>query len=337
MFVAAAADLGALVVPEAGFQGATWPRATTRRGWWLAAISRTCLACSRRCGSSRSSAPTWCSAPAATSAAPSRSRRGCCGAAAVAGTEQHSGLANRWLARLADEVHLSFRRGAFVLHTQGQSQGQRQPVRAYILSTAAKPCANRPHRGPSDGVHLRWQPRRSPHQRSGARRDAAAERPCRRAVHPADGTRGLRLGEGHRRRRATAREGRAVPAAHPPGLRRRRSCRVPLRRDDAGRDRRVRHAGDPRALPACRARPPGGQREHRGSGRSGDDSRPRIERRTAREGDPQLSDRRVSPSANARLFARPDAAERIAKSLERWALGHPPAEIENDPSAEEGH
>ena len=43
-----------------------------------------------------------------------------------------------------------------------------------------------------------------------------------------------------------------------------------------------------------------------------------------------LSDRQTLSrmSANLRTFARPDAAERIAKSLERWAVGRRAARAE---------
>ncbi len=246
--------------------------------------------------------------------------------------EQNSipGLANRWLARIADEVHLSFVEARSLLRAQGPPQGHRQSGARLHPERRSRPrrCASSAlAAGTPDRVHLRRQPRRAPHQRGGARRDAAAEGSRRRAVHPADRPRGLRVGA---RARSSSEQlparVAAVPAPDPHGLRRRRPGGLPLGRDDAGRDRGVRHAGDPGAVPVRGARSPGGERHEPGRSRcGGDDPRPRADRRAAGAGDRALARRtarRLSRmSANARTFARPDAAERIVRSLERWSAG----------------
>jgi len=203
--------------------------------------------------------------------------------------EQNSvpGLANRVLARFANEVHLSFLEARSYFGRRDHLKITGNPVRAVILS------------GDHDGAmrEFKLQPGRPTLFVFGGSLGASkineaaldmlrrlkdrVELQCLLQTGRADHERVRAAGRG----REAARDRAAVRAQDEHGVRGRRPGDLPLGRDDARRDRSVRPSRDPGAVSLLGAQPPAGQRrEPRRPRRRGADRRRRADGGAAREG-----------------------------------------------------
>ena len=224
VFVGSRRGLEAAAVPEAGFRmRVILARGFPRRAWWrwpIGAIVEPDRAVPGVRAWWRASGPTSCSAPAATSAPRSRSPPGCsAGRCCCRSRTASPGLANRWLARIADEVHLSFVEAALVLHPQGPPQGERQPD--------PRPHPERRSLDRDGGVRRsRPASRRSSCSAAAAVRTASTRRRSRRCSRLKGrvdvqwilqtGREDFDVGHADRREGAAAGARAAVPAPHPP-------------------------------------------------------------------------------------------------------------------------
>ena len=255
--------------------------------------------------------------------------------------EQNSvpGLANRWLAQLADEVHLSFVEARSYFKRKDHLKVSGNPVRAYILSgdrdQALREFALTPGRptvfvfGGSRGAH---------------RINEAALDAMRRLKGRVDVQMILQTGREDFEWAKGIAETEQLPIRVMPFLQR-------IHQAYAAADLVVSRSGAMTlaeiavcGTPAILVPYPHAAHDHqvvnatnlvdRGAAAMIPD-RELSGERLAKEIAHWLSDRQGLSrlSANARLFARPDAAQRIAKSLERWAQGRPAADAESDVSA----
>ena len=255
--------------------------------------------------------------------------------------EQNSvpGLANRWLAQLADEVHLSFVEARSYFKRKDHLKVSGNPVRAYILSgdrdQALREFALTPGRptvfvfGGSRGAH---------------RINEAALDAMRRLKGRVDVQMILQTGREDFEWAKGIAETEQLPIRVMPFLQR-------IHQAYAAADLVVSRSGAMTlaeiavcGTPAILVPYPHAAHDHqvvnatnlvdRGAAAMIPD-RELSGERLAKEIAHWLSDRQGLSrlSANARLFARPDAAQRIAKSLERWAQGRAAADAESDVSA----
>ncbi len=226
--------------------------------------------------------------------------------------EQNSipGLANRWLARLADEVHLSFVEARSYFPRRDHLKVSGNPIRDYILSgdrgaaiqefglTAGRPTVF--IFGGSRGAH---------------RINEAALEAMRRLKGRVDVQFILQTGREDFEWAREAVAGEQLPAKVLPFLTR-------IHMAYAAADLVVCRAGAMTLAEIAAVGVNAANLVDRGAAAMIPD-RELTGERLANEIAHWLSDRPALSrmSANARKFARPDAAERIVKSLERWAAG----------------
>jgi UDP-N-acetylglucosamine--N-acetylmuramyl-(pentapeptide) pyrophosphoryl-undecaprenol N-acetylglucosamine transferase len=258
--------------------------------------------------------------------------------------EQNSipGLANRWLARIANEVHLSFveARSYFVRKDNLKVSGN--PVRRYILSGDRDQALVEFGLTPGKPVVFIFGGSRGAHRINEAGLDA-----MRRLKGRIDVQFILQTGrEDFEWARGIA-EKEALPVRVVPFLQRIHmayaAADLVVCRSGAMTLAEIAVCGTPAILVPY----PHAAHDHqvvnaanlvdRGAAAMILDRELNGER-LAKEIAHWLSDRQGLSrlSANARLFARPDAAERIAKSLERWATGRGHVDLDEIDDVEEG-
>ncbi len=243
--------------------------------------------------------------------------------------EQNSipGLANRWLARVADEVHLSFVEARSYFARKDNLKISGNPVRAHILSgDRASALAEFGLQAGKPTVFVFGGSR-------GAKRiNEAALEAMRKLQGRVDVQFILQTGREDFERMKTAVETETLPAKVMPFLQRIHqayaAADLVVCRSGAMTLAEIAVCGTPAVLVPY----PFAAHNHQVVNASNLVDRGAaamiLDRdltgdRLAKEIAHYLADRQLLSrlSANARLFARPDAAERIAKSLERWALG----------------
>ena len=331
VFVGGRRGLEAVAVPEAGFRiRFVMARGFQRRAWWRwpGALATTVIGFFQALGVVASERPDavlgtggYVSAPVAV-------------AAWLLGRplllqEQNSipGLANRWLARIADEVHLSFVEARSYFSRKDHLKVSGNPVRSYVLSgdrsqaiaefglTAGRPTVF--VFGGSLGAH---------------RINLAALDAMRLLKGRVDVQWILQTGRDDFEWAKAAVEQEQLPAKVLTFLRRIHmayaAADLVVCRSGAMTLAEIAGCGTPAILVPY----PHAANNHqvvnatnlvdRGAAAMILD-RELTGERLAREVAHWLSDRQAlsQMSANARRFARPDAAEKIAKSLERWSAG----------------
>jgi len=244
--------------------------------------------------------------------------------------EQNSipGLANRWLARIADEVHLSFVEARSYFARKDNLKVSGNPVRAHILSGDKQQARQEFGLATGKPTVFIFGGSRGAHRINEAALDA-----MRRLKDRVDVQFILQTGREDLEWAKGIVDAEKLPARVLPFLKRIHmayaAADLVVCRSGAMTLAEIAVCGTPAILVPY----PHAAHDHqvvnasnlvdRGAAAMILD-RELSGERLAKEIAHWLSDRPGLSrlSANARLFARPDAAERIAKSLERWGLGH---------------
>ncbi len=252
--------------------------------------------------------------------------------------EQNSipGIANRWLARLADEVHLSFVEARSYFGRKDNLKVSGNPVRAHILSGDRGQALIEFGLAPGKPTIFVFGGSRGAH-----RINEAALEAMRRLKDRVDVQFILQTGREDFEWAKRVVEAERLPANVMPFLQRIHmayaAADLVVCRSGAMTLAEIAVCGTPSILVPY----PHAAHDHqvvnaanlvdRGAAAMVLD-RELSGERLAKEIAHLLSDRQTLSrmSANARTFARPDAAERIAKSLERWAAGRKAARASMD-------
>lgn len=346
VFVGTKRGLEATAVPEAGFRLRTiWSRGLPRRAWWRwpGVLLTDFFGCLQALAVLRNERPDvvlgtggYVSGPVSLAAWILRRP--------LVLQEQNSvpGLSNRWLAQIADEVHLSFVEARSYFRRKDHLRVTGNPIRPYILSgdrttaleefglNTAKPTVF--VFGGSRGAH---------------RINLAALDAMRRLSGRVDVQFILQTGRDDFDMMRAAVDAERFPAKVLPFLKRIHmayaAADLVVCRSGAMTLAEIAACGTPAILVPY----PHAAHDHqavnaanlvdRGAAAMIPD-RELTGERLASEIARWLSDRQALSrmSANARTFARPDAAERIVRSLERWATGRPATNGEAMAGAGEG-
>ena len=346
VFVGNRRGLEAVVVPEAGFRVRyILTRGLPRRAWWRVpgALLANGIGLFQALGIVATERPDvvlgtggYVSGPVALAAWVLRRP--------LVIQEQNSipGLANRWLARLADEVHLSFVEARSYFARKDHLKVSGNPVRSYILSGDRDEALREFGLTPGRPTVFVFGGSRGAHRINEAALDA-----MRRLKGRVDVQMILQTGREDYEWAKGVVEKEQLAIKVMPFLQR-------IHQAYAAADLVVCRSGAMtlaeiavNGTPAILVPYPHAAHDHqvvnasnlvdRGAAAMIPDRELNGER-LAKEIAHWLSDRQglSKLSANARLFARPDAATRIAKSLERWARGRAAAAAESDASAGEG-
>jgi len=343
VFVGNRRGLEAVVVPEAGFRVRyILTRGLPRRAWWRVpgALLANGIGLFQALGIVATERPDvvlgtggYVSGPVALAAWVLRRP--------LVIQEQNSipGLANRWLARLADEVHLSFVEARSYFARKDHLKVSGNPVRSYILSGDRDEALREFGLTPGRPTVFVFGGSRGAHRINEAALDA-----MRRLKGRVDVQMILQTGREDYEWAKGVVEKEQLAIKVMPFLQR-------IHQAYAAADLVVCRSGAMtlaeiavNGTPAILVPYPHAAHDHqvvnasnlvdRGAAAMIPDRELNGER-LAKEIAHWLSDRQglSKLSANARLFARPDAATRIAKSLERWARGRAAAAAESDASA----
>ena len=331
VFVGGRRGLEALAVPEAGFRiRFIWARGFPRRAWWRwpAAVIANGVGLLQAVAAVASERPDvvlgtggYVSAPVAIAAWLLRRP--------LLIQEQNSipGLANRWLARIADEVHLSFVEARSHFSRKDHLKVTGNPVRAYILSGDRTLAFAEFGLAPGKPTVFVFGGSRGAHRINQAALDAMRRLKGRVEVQWI-----LQTGREDYEWAKGEVEKDGLPAKVLAFLRRIHmayaAADLVVCRSGAMTLAEIASCGTPALLIPY----PHAAHNHQAVNASN-----LVERgaaamildreltgeRLARDVARWLSDRAAlsQMSANARRFARPDAAEKIARSLERWSKG----------------
>ncbi len=346
LFVGTRRGLEAQVVPEAGFRiRYTSSRGLPRRAWWRwpAAVVANVAGFVQALAILRQEKPDvvlgtggYVSGPVILAAWMMRRP--------VVLQEQNSvpGLANRWLAQIADEVHLSFVEARSYFRRKDHLKVTGNPIRSHILSGDRATALQEFGLTPGQPTVFVFGGSRGAHRINEAALDAMRRLKGRVNVQFI-----LQTGrEDHDWARAIV-EQEQLPAKVLPFLRRIHqayaAADLVVCRSGAMTLAEIAACGTPAILVPYPHAAHGhqvvnaGNLVDRGAAAMVLDQELNGER-LAREIAHWLSDRQALSrmSANARTFARPDAAERIVRSLERWADRRqiPHAAVDGDPEEE---